>query len=279
MGTADLVPGVSGGTVALLFGIYQDLLHSITIVTGKFPKKVLQGKLKEALQILPLTFLTLIFAGILTAIFALVGVITYLLDNQPVLIWSLFFGLVFGSSLIISKRITWGINTTIILVISSLVTFFVLGVSPLNGSESNIAFFVTGMIAIVAMILPGISGSLIMVLLGQYKNVINAVSERNISDILYFVGGAVIGLALFSHLLKWLLHNYYQYIIAVLVGLMLGSLRKLWPWQVELSSGVTEYFRPGSVVSMIFALTIFAVGVTFVLFLEKRGLAINKSTK
>ncbi len=276
MGTADLVPGVSGGTVALLFGIYRDLLHSITVVTGKFPKKLLKGKLKDAFQIIPYGFLLPLFAGIVTAIFALVGTITYLLGSQPVFIWSLFLGLVFGSVLIISKRITWEPKYFLIFIVSTAATFMLLGVSPLDGAESGAAFFLTGMVAIVAMILPGISGSLIMVLLGQYKNVINAVSERNVSEILYFVSGAVIGLALFSHLLKWLLHNYYNYVIAVLIGLMLGSLRKLWPWQIELSSGATEYFMPSSFTSVIFALIIFAVGVVFVLQLEKRGLASSK---
>ncbi|MCA9343063.1 DUF368 domain-containing protein [Candidatus Saccharibacteria bacterium] len=275
MGTADLVPGVSGGTVALLFGIYSELLHSITVVTGKFPKQMLRGDIKKAFHIIPFAFLLPLFAGIITAIFALVGVITYLLDNQPVFIWSLFFGLVFGSVLIISKRITWEPKYFLIFVTSSVVTFWILSITPLNGAESSVAFFITGMIAIVAMILPGISGSLIMVLLGQYKNVINAVSERNISEMVYFVSGAIIGLALFSHLLKWLLNNYYNYVIAVLIGLMLGSLRKLWPWQVELSSGATEYFMPESVSSVLLALIIFVVGVVFVLFLEKRVLSKN----
>ncbi len=274
MGLADLVPGVSGGTIAFLFGIYDELLYSIKILSGEIPRRLIRGDFKEAMNLVPFGFLLPLGAGILTAIFGFVHVVSYLLENHTVLIWSLFFGLVLGSVYVVSKRVpSWNLNRITLIFLGFIVTYAVLGLSVSQAGFSPLTLFLTGAIASVAMILPGISGSLIMVMLGQYKNVVTAVAERNLPYLVVFAMGAFIGLALFSRLLSWLLKNHHSGVIAFLIGIMIGSLRKIWPWQVEQSADVSVNVLPDFNIWLLYSLLLSVAGYFIVLRLEKIGVA------
>lgn len=274
MGVADLVPGVSGGTVALLLGIYDELLYSIKVVTGSVPKLLLKGQFKKAWQAIPFGFLVPVFSGILIAILSLVYVITYLLEHQPILVWSVFFGLIVGSALVVSKRVTqWNISRVALLLLGLISTYVVVGFSAGSGGVSSGAFFVTGAIAVCAMILPGISGSLIMVILGQYENVISAVAERDIPLLVVFSLGAIAGLAVFSRILSWLLHRYHSAMIAFLVGMLIGSLRKVWPWQEQVSDKLYTNISPPLNSELFVAVILALFGFLLVWRLEKLGIA------
>ena len=274
MGIADLIPGVSGGTIAFLFGIYDELLYSIKLMTGHVPKLLLSGKFKQAFGLIPFGFLLPLGMGIAIAIFGLVHIVSYLLETQPMLVWSLFFGLVLGSAYVVSRRITtWTLNRTLLLLIGFVLTFIIVGLPAIGGSAAPLAVFGTGVIAITAMILPGISGSLIMVLLGQYEIIIKAVADRDAALLAIFAAGAVIGLALFVRLLTWLLKHYHFAVIAFLIGVMAGSLRKIWPWQSNDISGTTANILPTLELSLVWAILLGLIGFVIVLILERRGVA------
>ena len=274
MGLADLVPGVSGGTIAFIFGIYEELLYSIKLVTGQVPKLILQKQFKKAITLVPFGFLLPVFFGIIIAIFGFVKVVSFLLESQPIYVWSFFFGLVLGSVYIISRRIKkWTINRIMLLIFGFILTFILIGLPSFGGSSSPIAIFFTGAIAITAMILPGISGSLIMVLMGQYETIINAVSDRDYLTIIVFAAGAIIGLALFVRLLTWLLRHYQFAVIATLIGVMAGSLRRVWPWQAESPNGSAYNIIPNFNISLIFAIALIIVGFILVFVLERMGIA------
>ncbi len=274
MGLADLVPGVSGGTIAFLFGIYDELLYTVKLLTGHVPQLFLKGKFKEAFRLIPFSFLLPFAAGISVAILGLVQIVDHLLEAQPVMVWAFFFGLVLGSSYIIARRVTeWTLRRALLLVAGLTLTYVLVGLPSLSGNSSPLAVFATGFIAIVAMILPGISGSLIMVLLGQYETIINAVAERDIVTMSFFAAGAVCGLAAFVRLLTWLLKHYHLAVIATLVGVMVGSLRRIWPWQVAEPSGVTANFMPQAELATLWAVLLMVVGFALVFLLEQIGLA------
>jgi len=269
MGVADLVPGVSGGTIAFLYGIYDELLFSIKQVSGTFLKLILKGQFKSAWKVLPLAFLVPLLSGIVIAIFSLSKLVTYLLDNHTVLIWSVFFGLVIGSVYVISKRIThWNLSRISLLVLGAVFTFLIIGLSPIEGNAGALAIFLTGMVAFCAMILPGISGSLIMVILGQYKIVINAVSDRDFGLLIFLALGGAVGLALFSRVLIWLLKHYHAATIAFLIGMMIGSLRKVWPWQIE-----DQTVLPDLNLAILLSVFAMVIGFTLVWYLERLGIA------
>lgn len=269
MGLADLIPGVSGGTIAFLFGIYDELLYSIKLVTGQVPKLLLSGKFKQAFGLIPFSFLLPLVFGIGLSIFGLVYVVDYLLETQPVLVWALFFGLVLGSSYVVSRRVdVWNMNRALLLLAGFVLTFIIVGLPSIGGSDSPLAIFTTGAIAITAMILPGISGSLIMVMLGQYEIIIDAVASRDIITLGIFAAGALIGIALFVRLLTWLLKHYHLAVIAFLIGVMLGSLRRIWPWQTE--DAVNTW--PSLDTGLLIALILMVIGFVIVFMLERVGL-------
>ena len=274
MGTADLVPGVSGGTIALLFGIYEELLYSLKLVTGEVPRLALKRQFKKAWQTIPFGFLIPVFAGMALAIVGLVSVITYLLDVYPVYIWSLFFGLIIGSALIVSRRVkSWNWRRALLLLLGFLTIFVVVGLPATSGSTSLLSAALTGTIAIIAMILPGISGSLIMVILGQYERIIHAVSDRDFVTLGVFAAGAIVGLAVFSRLLSWLLREYHGAVLAFLTGMMIGSLRKVWPWQEQVSDKVYTNVMPEISWQLLASVLLASVGFALVWYLEKRGVA------
>ena len=274
MGMADLVPGVSGGTIAFVLGIYDELLFTVKQLTGAVPRLVLKGRFKEAVKLIPFGFILPLGVGILSAIFGLVQVITYLLENHAVLVWSLFFGLVIGSAFVVARRVPeWNVNRIVLLLLGFVLTFALLGLPVMAAGTSGLALFATGAVAISAMILPGISGSLIMVMLGQYETVIGAVADRNVALLLWFAAGALVGLALFARLLSWLLHNFHAAVVAFLVGVMLGSLRKVWPWQEQGTEKLYENVLPEMGWGLSLGILLALVGMALVWQLERLGIA------
>lgn len=274
MGLADLVPGVSGGTIAFLFGIYDELLYTIKLLTGQVPKLVLKGQFKKAVQLIPFGFLIPLGIGLLAAIFGLVQIVSYLLEEHPTMVWALFFGLVMGSALVVSRRVTkWNTQRVLLLLLGFVVTFVIVGLPTIGGNDSPLAIFGTGALAITAMILPGISGSLIMVLLGQYEIIINAVADRNLLILSIFTVGIVTGLALFVRILTWLLKRYHLAVIAFLIGVMAGSLRRIWPWQTTDANDNATNVMPAFELSLLWAAILIVAGFTIVIILGRIGIA------
>lgn len=242
MGTADLIPGVSGGTIAFLAGIYETLIQAIKDLSGKVLKLFLKGKFKEAFCAIPFTFLIPLGIGLLGAVFTLSKILSYLLNEQPIYIWSFFFGLVLASTVIVLKRITtWDSSLVLAFAISTTATFFLVGMIPVETPNTLPIVFLSGMIAICAMILPGISGSFILLLLGKYQQILEAVNNKDILTLGVFVSGCAIGIALFARVLSWLLKHYHNITIAILAGIMFGSIRKIWPWKEVLETRVNSH--------------------------------------
>lgn len=232
MGAADVVPGVSGGTIAFITGIYEELINSIKSINLKAIKLFFTGKFVEFWKAINGTFLVSVLLGIGISVFSLAKGLEYLLTHYPILVWSFFFGLIVASAIYVSRSIkNWNIGTIVSGIIGIAVAY---GITVISPAEANTAYwfvFVSGMIAICAMILPGISGSFILVLLGMYKFILGAVGDLNIAVILTFLVGAAIGIIAFSNVLSWLLRKYHNLTIAMLAGFMVGSLNKVWPWK------------------------------------------------
>ncbi len=237
MGAADVVPGVSGGTIAFISGIYEELLGAISNINIGLLKTLRSDGFKVAWKQLNGNFLLSLFAGIIISIISLAKVIKWLLENEPILLWSFFFGLVLASIIYISKQITkWNFIAILVLILGAVLAYYITTLDPLvTENSSNLFLFLAGAIAICAMILPGISGSFILVLLGAYKPVLAAVNERNLTIIAVFAAGAVFGLLTFSRVLKWLFAHYKNYTLAILTGFIIGSLNKIWPWKKTLT--------------------------------------------
>ncbi|MDO5571295.1 MAG: DUF368 domain-containing protein [Bacteroidales bacterium] len=232
MGAADVVPGVSGGTIAFIVGIYEELINSIKSINLSSLKLLFRFKIKDFWKTINGNFLLSVVTGILISIFSLAKVITYLLENEPVLIWSFFFGLVLASTWSVSKRIKkFSFSRWLMFALGAIIAYIITMATPTQTPEGLWFIFVCGAIAICAMILPGISGSFILVLLGKYFYIMEAVKTFKISVMATFAIGAAIGITSFSNVLSWLLKKYHDLTIATLAGFMLGSLNKVWPWK------------------------------------------------
>jgi putative membrane protein len=242
MGAADVVPGVSGGTIAFISGIYEELLTSISAFNFSTLKLLKQKGFKAAWNAVNGSFLVALLAGIFISIVSLAKVISWLLDNSPILVWSFFFGLVLASIIFVAKQISkWNFITVLLGVLGAILAFYITTLQPLISENSSPIFlFLAGALAICAMILPGISGAFILVLLGAYKPVLDAVHTKDFKLIAILATGAIIGLLSFSKILKWLFNNYKNFTLAVLTGFILGSLNKIWPWKQVLESTVIE---------------------------------------
>lgn len=233
MGAADVVPGVSGGTIAFISGIYEELLSSISNINLDLFKTLKDEGFKSAWKKLNGNFLLALFAGIFISVVSLAKAIKYLLENEPILLWSFFFGLVLASIIYIAKQIKkWNFIASLVLIIGVFTAYYITTLNPLVGENSSLLFmFIAGALAICAMILPGISGAFILVLLGAYKPILSAVSEKDLKTIAVVGLGAIVGLLSFSKILKWLFNHYKDYTLAVLTGFIIGSLNKIWPWK------------------------------------------------
>lgn len=248
MGAADVIPGVSGGTVAFIVGIYEELINSIKSINLSALKLFFTGKFASFWKAINGNFLISVLIGIGISIFSLAKILGHLLHNYPILVWSFFFGLIIASTVYVVRTIkVWKPGTAIAAIAGIAVAYFITIISPAEANTTWWFIFVSGSIAICAMILPGISGSFILVLLGMYRFILGAVSDFNIAVLLVFIAGAAIGIIAFSNLLSWLLKNYHNLTIAILAGFMVGSLNKVWPWKK-----VTETFidRHGEVKSL-----------------------------
>jgi len=235
MGASDIVPGVSGGTMAFILGIYEELIDSIRVIGQRdFWRALLKLQIKEILRIVNWPFLVSVALGILIAIITLSRGLEWLLINQPVLLWSFFFGLVLASVFTVSKRIPrWNARLLLALLLGAVGAYLLVGAVPTQTPETWWFLVLSGAVAICAMILPGISGAFILVLLGKYQYVLSAVNQRDFLTLALVAGGAVIGLVSFAQVLGWLFKRYHDVTVAVLTGLMLGSLRKVWPWKLD----------------------------------------------
>ncbi|MFV0377459.1 MAG: DUF368 domain-containing protein [Mangrovibacterium sp.] len=237
MGAADVIPGVSGGTIAFITGIYQELLNSIKSVNLKSLKLLFSGKIAEFWTAINGTFLISLLAGIGISILSLAKLLKYLLDHHPILIWSFFFGLIVASAVYVAKDIKgWTPGTVVSLIVGAVIAWMITVITPAEPNTTYPFIFLSGAIAICAMILPGISGSFILVLMGMYQYILGAVSNFNIPVIIVFLCGAGIGIVAFSNVLSWLLKKYYNQTIALLAGFMVGSLNKVWPWKQVLDT-------------------------------------------
>ena len=232
MGMADVVPGVSGGTIAFISGIYEELLDSIRSVNATALKLLLKLRLGEFWRHINGSFLLPVLLGIAIAIFSLARLMTYLLTYHPIAIWSFFFGLIIASALLVARQIgRWDWRSLLAFVAGAAAAWWITVATPAETPNDWWFVMLSGAIAICAMILPGISGAFILLLLGKYQYIMQAVGDLNIPVIVIFVVGAVAGIISFSHLLSWLLKHWHDVTVAVLMGFMAGSLNKVWPWK------------------------------------------------
>lgn len=237
MGAADVVPGVSGGTIAFITGIYDELLGSINAVNFNTLKILRKEGVAAAWKSINGNFLVTLLSGILLSILSLARLFKYLLDNEPVLLWSFFFGLIAASVWLVAKMIRhWKVIHILSFIVGTLVSYWLTVVHPGYGSEAMWYIFLSGAVAICAMILPGISGSFILLLMGTYSAVLGAISDYNFALLGVFSAGCVVGLLSFSRFLSWTLQNYYYITVAMLAGFLLGSLNKIWPWKETLET-------------------------------------------
>jgi len=237
MGAADVVPGVSGGTIAFISGIYEELLTTISSVNLGVLKTLKNNGIGAAWKAINGNFIVALFLGIGISIASLAKLISYLLEAHPILIWSFFFGLVLASILYVGKQVKkWSVGSILSLVIGTGMAFYITILPPMASSSETWFIFVSGMIAICAMILPGISGSFILLIMGSYQTVLGAVKDKDLVTIGVFMAGAVIGLLSFSRVLKWMFAKYHDLTVPLLTGFLIGSLNKLWPWKETIST-------------------------------------------
>jgi putative membrane protein len=232
MGAADIVPGVSGGTVAFITGIYDQLLDSLRAVDLEFLARLSRLDIAGAWQHINGRFLLALLLGIATSIFSLAQLVSWVLEHHPVPLWAFFFGLILASALVLLREVdNWSVPKVLCLLSAGAVAVCI-ALSPVMSLEMGLAgVFLAGFLAVCAMILPGISGSFILVLLGMYSTTLVALKSLDLVFILVFVIGAGCGLLCFSRLLHWLLQRFHQGTMAVLTGFLFGSLLVVWPWK------------------------------------------------
>jgi len=284
MGGADIIPGVSGGTIAFITGIYFQLVDAIRSFDILFARRLLRLDLTGALSEVHARFLACLLFGILTAIVTMAGVMNYMLNNRPVEIWSLFFGLIAASIFVVGREIKPlnAVNMGFVL-LGAVGSYLLVGMIPVSTPETLSFIFLCGAIAICAMILPGISGAFLLLMLGKYEYVTRTLKNPFLWDnfvvIAVFAAGAVVGIVLFSRILHFLLNRWHAATVSVLTGFMIGALRKVWPWKEVLESAVirgkmqvlrTQNVLPDGLSGEVaLAMGLFAVGVLVVVVLER----------
>ncbi len=234
MGAADIVPGVSGGTMAFILGIYEELIDAISLFgRKKFWSDIVHGKIHSALTLPRWGFLLSIGCGVLAAMLLLAKPLEHMFATNPVPVWGFFFGLMCASVLVVGARISkWRPLLITALIIGAIAAYVIVGLVPVQTPNEPWFLVVCGAIAICAMILPGISGAFLLVILGKYEFILSAVNNRDIVSIGYIGIGAVVGIIAFSQILGVLFKRYHDMTVALLTGLMIGSLRKIWPWKI-----------------------------------------------
>lgn len=236
MGAADVIPGVSGGTVAFITGIYEELLESIKSINMDAFRLLIKGRWKDLWAHVNGNFLVVLLAGIFISFLSLARFMTFLIEEYPIQLWSFFFGLIIISALMILREIKkWDIITVINLIVGSVLAYFITILTPASTPENMFFLFLSGMIAICAMVLPGISGSFLLLMLGKYEYVFNAIKEFKLGVLIPFALGCIVGILSFSRLISWFLKRFHDYAVALLAGIMLGALNKIWPWKQVLN--------------------------------------------
>ncbi|MCC5929585.1 MAG: DUF368 domain-containing protein [Cyclobacteriaceae bacterium] len=296
MGAADVVPGVSGGTIAFITGIYEQLLNAIKSIDGKALKYLSKREFSAFWSHIDGSFLLILVSGILFSVLSLARIIHYLLDTHPIQLWSFFFGLVLISAVLVFKTIKkWQLKVLISAVAGCILAWVITTSTPATLPDNTFFVFLAGAIAICAMILPGISGSFILLILGKYEFIINALKEFDLITIGIFLIGCVVGLLSFARIVSWALKKYYDITIALLAGFMLGSLRKIWPWKETLSYRLnskgeevpfmqqeilpTEYLSKTGADPFLFqALFFAALGILIVIGIEKYAAYMKKES-
>lgn len=232
MGAADTVPGVSGGTIAFISGIYEELITTIGNVDYGLVTEWKNKGFAAFWEKLNGSFIVALLTGVLISVFTFMRLASYLLEHHPILIWSFFFGLVIASIWFVAKQITqWKIANFIGLILGAILAFYITTLPVGASNDSYMYLFMSGAIAVCAMILPGISGAFILVLLGAYETITKAVHDFDLKKVAVVGLGAITGLLLFSKVLKWLFQHYKNLTLAVLTGFIAGSLNKIWPWK------------------------------------------------
>ncbi len=235
MGSADIVPGVSGGTMAFIMGIYDELVDALKSFNWRLPSLLVRLRFRDAAASIPWRFLMVLGVGIAAAMLALAGPIGWLLDHRPVPLFAFFLGLVLASIVTVAARLRWSVTAVACLLLGAGIAWWLAGLVPLAMPHDPATLFLSGVAAITAMILPGVSGSFILLVLGQYEYAIDAVRDRDLLALLPLAAGAVFGILAFVRVLSWLLHRHRRVTIALLVGFMAGSLRRIWPFKATVS--------------------------------------------
>lgn len=285
MGAADVVPGVSGGTIAFISGIYEELIDSIKSINVSSLKTLFKQGIPAFWNQINGTFLVVLLSGIGLSIVTLAKLISYTLQEYPIFIWSFFFGMILSSTWFVAQKITKvDVSAAIAFIVGTAVAYYITIATPTQTPETWWFLFLSGAIAICAMILPGISGSFILLLMGKYHYVLNAVKTLDIKTIVIFALGCGIGIISFAQVVSWLFKKFHNATLALLTGFMLGSLNKVWPWKVvteyinskgEMDSiprsvSVREYeMATGETGSLLYALLFMALGLVLIIFFEK----------
>ena len=281
MGAADVIPGVSGGTIAFMTGIYEELVGSINSINGTAVKLLFKGKFRDFWKHINGNFLISVVAGILISIMSLAKLMTYLLNYEPIPTWAFFFGLIVASSVFMLRDIKgWKGKDFVMLVLGIILGVVVCTLSPTQTPDALWFIFLSGAIAICAMILPGISGSFILLILGKYEFMLSTLTKilsgegvlLDFAVVLVFILGALVGILAFSKFLHWLLARYHRSTLLVLVGFIIGSLVKVWPWSDMETVRAAQLLREGTLLEIDmqipWAIVWALVGAALVTFLE-----------
>lgn len=281
IGTANVIPGVSGGTLALITGVFERLINAIKSFNLKAIKLIANGKLREFAVYTDLSFLLLIITGMVIAIFSAARLFDYLFTNYPVYIWSFFFGLILASVWFVFRTIEkWDLSVIITGIVGVIIAAGVTFLTPAQENDNIFYLMVCGAVAICSMILPGLSGSFVLMIMGNYKLVaIDAINELRLEILVPFAIGAGIGLLAFSHLLAWVFKHFRNQTLALLTGFIAGSLGVIWPWKESVVSyfgdkeQVTGYTwnLPQMNMEFVVALALMAAGVAIIFLMEGKA--------
>jgi putative membrane protein len=281
MGAADLVPGVSGGTIAFVGGIYDRLINGLKTLDVTTLRLLLTGRFAEVFARVPVVFFLTLGAGLITAILSLSRPLAALFESHPVELWTSFFGLVLGSILLLAKETwRWRPLDAFAFVAAAVATYWLVGLDAIQTPPTIPYLFASGAIAICAMILPGISGSYLLVIMGKYHQVLEALNQRDIVSLAAFISGIVVGILSFVRVVSWLLRTWRQVTLVALTGIMAGALRTLWPWKVVTSTRINSageevpftsanIIPPNTAEAFLSALPWLLVGLVAVLLLSK----------
>jgi len=279
MGAANVIPGVSGGTVALITGIFEPLIHSIKSLNIQAAKLLLSGKFKEFAAYINLGFLISVFLGIAISILTFARVLEFLFDKYDIYTWSFFFGLILASVYFVAKTIDkWNFSVISNFIVGTVIAITIALLTPASPSDNFFYLLICGIVAASSMILPGLSGSFVLILLGNYQLImIDAVNDLNLKILLPVAVGAGIGILGFSYLLSWIFEKFKNQTIALLSGFILGSLIILWPWKNEITQTFGEktkvigydWLMPNLSMEVLFAFVFFTIGFIVIYFMER----------